>query len=130
MKHKHTHTSIRTRSTRLEAQLNNRLEAHKCGIGVLTIGTLVTRESGPNIKYRKPSKTIETLIYSNEYNAIPHPTNINLFGVNYGRYAIEYNDVDMDLDVFGTIGTKNKGRNPARNRANKCCIHLEMDVTC
>ena len=56
MKHKHTHTSGRTRgtrleaqlNTRLEAQLNTRLEAHKCGLGVLAIGTLVTRESGPN----------------------------------------------------------------------------------
>ena len=33
----------------LEAQLEYSLRAHKCGLGVLAIGTLVTRESGPNI---------------------------------------------------------------------------------
>ena len=35
-------------STRLKAQLNTRLEAHKCGLGVLAIGPLVIKESGPN----------------------------------------------------------------------------------
>lgn len=30
---------------------------------------------------------------------------------------IKDNDVDMDLDVFGSVGTKNEGKNPARNRA-------------
>ena len=32
----------------LEAQLNYRLEAHKCELGTLTRGTLVTIGSGPN----------------------------------------------------------------------------------
>ena len=32
----------------LEAQLNYSLEAHKCGIGVLARGALVTIESSPN----------------------------------------------------------------------------------
>ena len=32
----------------LEAQLNFRVEAHKCGLGTLARGTLVTIESGPN----------------------------------------------------------------------------------
>ena len=33
----------------LEAQLNHWVEAHKCGLGTLARGTLVTIESGPNI---------------------------------------------------------------------------------
>ena len=32
----------------LEAQLNYRIEAHKCELGALTRGTLVTIGSGPN----------------------------------------------------------------------------------
>ena len=32
----------------LEAQLNDSLEAHKCGLGTLTRETLVTIGSGPN----------------------------------------------------------------------------------
>ena len=31
-----------------EAQPNTSLEAHKCGLGLLAIGTLVTKGSGPN----------------------------------------------------------------------------------
>ena len=34
----------------LEAQLNYRIEAHKCELGTLTRGTLVTIGSGPNSK--------------------------------------------------------------------------------
>ena len=33
----------------LEAQLNYRVEAHKCGLGTLARGTLVTIESEPNM---------------------------------------------------------------------------------
>ena len=32
----------------LEAQLEYSLRAHKCGLGILAIGALVTRESDPN----------------------------------------------------------------------------------
>ena len=32
----------------LEAQLGYRVEAHKCGLGTLARGTLLTLESGPN----------------------------------------------------------------------------------
>ena len=31
----------------------------------------------------------------------------------------EHNDVDTDMDVSRSVGTKNKGKNPARNIANK-----------
>ena len=41
----------------LEAQLEYSLRAHKCGLGVLAIGTLVTRESGPN--NTPPSKRVD-----------------------------------------------------------------------
>ena len=37
--------------------MNTRLEAHKCGLGILAVGTLVTRESGPNSGRPKISLT-------------------------------------------------------------------------
>ena len=38
-----------------------------------------------------------------------------------GQNSIEYgiNDVDMDLDVSGSVGLKNTGKNPAQDGPNK-----------
>lgn len=33
--------------------------------------------------------------------------------------SIEFNDVDIDLDVCGSVGTKNRGKNLAWDGANK-----------
>ena len=44
-----TNTRRQTSAHMLEAQLNYRVEAHKCGLGTLARGTLVTIESCPNI---------------------------------------------------------------------------------
>ena len=34
-------------------------------------------------------------------------------------FKIEGSDVDMDMEVFGNAGAKNRGKNPAREKANK-----------